>query len=309
MEPIEGIARGAKSGERIVLYAKSGAWWVQPFSDRPFTEVRDSRWRTTTHLGFQYAALLVTARYAPTKTIDSLPQPGGEVLAVATTDGRADPSGSVPDSEKRIVFSGYDWDVQRFPTDAGGVMHEYRTANAWTDRDGFLHLKLSREGGKWISGEVSLTRSLGCGSYSFQVRGGAHFDPATVLGMFVWDDQEAGQNHREMDVEVSQWGDPAARNSQFVIQPYYVAANVFRFDSPLSAAQVHTFRWQAGSAEFKSETTSGARRHAVAGHVFTSGVPSPGGERVHINLYTYGKSRKPQEHEVEVVIEKFEYLP
>jgi len=47
----------------------------------------------------------------------------------------------------------------------------------------------------------------------------------------------------------------------------------------------------------------------VAGHAFTSGIPSPGGERVHINLYIYGKSRTPQKSGVEVVIEKFAHLP
>jgi hypothetical protein len=47
----------------------------------------------------------------------------------------------------------------------------------------------------------------------------------------------------------------------------------------------------------------------MAEHVFTSGIPSPGGESVHINLYIFGKSRTPQQNGVEVLIEKFEYLP
>jgi len=47
----------------------------------------------------------------------------------------------------------------------------------------------------------------------------------------------------------------------------------------------------------------------VAEHVFTSGIPSPGEEKVHLNLYIYGRSRTPQQNGVEVVIEKFQYLP
>jgi hypothetical protein len=43
--------------------------------------------------------------------------------------------------------------------------------------------------------------------------------------------------------------------------------------------------------------------------VFTSGVPLPGGEAVHLNLYPYVNDKSPLRQEVEVVIEKFEYLP
>ena len=32
---IEGIVTGARLGQQIVLYAKSGRWWVQPAFQRP----------------------------------------------------------------------------------------------------------------------------------------------------------------------------------------------------------------------------------------------------------------------------------
>src|SRR6267142_4506805 len=44
-EAIEGRVTGAQSGQRIVLFARSGTWWVQPFEAHPFTEIRaDSTW-------------------------------------------------------------------------------------------------------------------------------------------------------------------------------------------------------------------------------------------------------------------------
>jgi len=58
-----------------------------------------------------------------------------------------------------------------------------------------------------------------------------------------------------------------------------------------------------------SENAVGKRSKVVAEHVFTSGIPTPGGERVHINLYLSGISQTPQQNGVEVVIEKFAYLP
>ncbi len=56
--------------------------------------------------------------------------------------------------------------------------------------------------------EVILTRSLGYGTYSFVVRDVAQLEPAAALGMFTWDDLGVEQNHREMGVEISRWGDP-----------------------------------------------------------------------------------------------------
>lgn len=88
LDDIEGRVSGARPGQRIVLYTRSGAWYVQPFVDRPFTEIRpDSTWKNSTHLGTDYAALLVEPGYIPPATADVLPKPGGGVVAVAVTRG------------------------------------------------------------------------------------------------------------------------------------------------------------------------------------------------------------------------------
>ncbi len=306
MERIAGRTRGIRNGQRIVLFAKSGTWWVQPFSNRPFTPIaRDSTWESPTHMGSEYAALLVDAKYSPPKTTDVLPARGNGVIAVATVKGRAPIAASAPLVPKTICFSGYVWEVLRIPSDSAGVMHENRASNAWTDSAGRLHLRIAREGDHWGCAEIILLRSLGYGTYSFHVHGMPRLEPGTVFGMFTWDDPEAGQNHREIDIEISQWGDPAAKNAQFTIQPYYVPANVSRFNSP-SGPITHSFRWEPGRVSFQ---TAHNWSHVVAEHVFTSGIPSPGSERVHINLYIYGKSRTQQQKGVEVVLEKFEYLP
>jgi hypothetical protein len=44
-------------------------------------------------------------------------------------------------------------------------------------------------------------------------------------------------------------------------------------------------------------------------HTFTSGVPSPNNEAVHMNLYVFDNKGNPMRRDCEVVIEKFEYLP
>jgi PAS domain S-box-containing protein len=79
----------ARPGERIVLYAHWGPWWVQPLVSQPFTTIEpDSKWRNSTHFGTQYAAILVDANYRPAATTESLPPIGHGVVAVAVVNGR-----------------------------------------------------------------------------------------------------------------------------------------------------------------------------------------------------------------------------
>ncbi|RZU43300.1 PAS domain S-box-containing protein [Edaphobacter modestus] len=89
MEPIEGRVIRGSPGQRVVLFAHWGTWWVQPLVDHPFTTIQpDSKWRSSTHFGTEYAALLVDATYQPPARIDFLPSTGHGVVAVAVVEGR-----------------------------------------------------------------------------------------------------------------------------------------------------------------------------------------------------------------------------
>lgn len=306
-DTIEGRVTGARSGQKIVLFAKSGVWWVQPFSEQPFTTIQpDSTWKNTTHYGTEYAALLVEPAYNPPATIDTLPAEGGAVVAVVSAKGQV-PS---PETSNTLHFSGYEWKIRSTASERGGMTNTYDPENAWTDANGLLHLRIAKRSGQWTCAEVRLTRSLGYGSYLFVVRDTSHLEPSAVLTMFTWDDQRVDQNHREMNIEITRWGDIVSKNAQYVVQPYYVPANVARFAAP-AGVLTHSFRWEPGRVAFRTVrgavTDSGSR--VVAEHVFTSGVPSPGDESVHLNLYVFSNTSKPLQNDVEVVIEKFEYLP
>jgi hypothetical protein len=150
-------------------------------------------------------------------------------------------------------------------------------------------------------------RSLGYGSYRFIVHDVSHLEPAAAFSVFTWDD--AGPP-REVDIEISRWGETGSKNAQFVVQPYYVPANVIRFVAP-GGVLTHSFRWDPGRITFKTVrgTASGTGANIVAEHSFTSGVPSPGGELIHLNLYVYDNKSNPLRNGSEVIVEKFEYLP
>jgi hypothetical protein len=306
IDVIAGRVTGAKAGQRLVLYAKSGIWWVQPFVAKPFTSILpNSTWQSSTHFGTEYAALLVDATYVPEPGPAELPRVGGPIIAVRVVNGK----GFVPPPPEKIIhFSGYDWVARREPSSRGGTENPYTPANAWTDDAGHLHLRVTRQGDGWACAEVSLTRSLGRGTYSLTVSDVSHLDPAAAMTFFTFDVVAESQRHREIDVEISQWGDPASKNAQYVIQPYYEPANVERFQLPAGPA-ILSFNWEPRRAAFKSFRGRAKGSRPLSEHVFTTGVPSPGNELIQVNLYAFGKTRIPMQRESEVVIEKFEYLP
>src|SRR5262252_1123383 len=239
LAPIAGRVRGARANQRIVLFALSaGKWWVQPFRTRPFTTIeRDLSWKSAVHLGTEYAALLVEPDYRPPVTADSLPQRDGAVVAVSTTKG----SGTwVPPPLKRLTFSGYDWEIRQSPNERFG-QNDYDARNAWVDDSGHLHLTLTQRDGQWTSAEMRLLRSLGYGTYAFDLRDTSQLDPAAVFSMSTWS-PAVEQNHREMDVDISRWGDPGNKNAEFAVQPDHAASNVFRFTAP-SGRLTYSLRW------------------------------------------------------------------
>ena len=88
LQTITGRVTGAGPEDQIILFARSGEWFVQPWIDQPFTKIQpDSTWSNSTHLGTEYAVLLVGPGYGPPAVISELPKEGGKVLAVVTVDG------------------------------------------------------------------------------------------------------------------------------------------------------------------------------------------------------------------------------
>jgi hypothetical protein len=301
---IEGRVKGARPGQKVVVFARSGVWWVQPLAAQPFTPIqRDSTWKTSTHPGSAYAALLVDAGYRPPTRVNLLPAKGGAVSAVMTAEGPA----LDPDSSKTLDFSGYQWKVGGAHKAVGGTPNDYDAANAWVDRDGYLHLRIEKTAAGWKSAEIWLAHSLGYGSYRFLVRDISHLEPTAVLAIISWD---GSAPNREMSIEISRWGESTGKNSQFVVQPYYVPANVVRFLSP-PGPLMYSFDWSPGRLIFRTERAAGGGSEArtIAAHTFSSGVAEPGGEEIHVNLYHFDDRRIHLRSGVEVIIEKFEYLP
>ncbi len=139
--------------------------------------------------------------------------------------------------------------------------------------------------------ELTTDQALGYGTYTFHLTGRpADLDPNVVLGLFTWD-FHGGEHHREIDIELSRWGDPTNANTQFVVQPYQTPENIYRFDiAGPRARTTQAFAWTAGQVEFWSlwgHVDPDATSEALIDHWVNTGpdVPTPSDAHVHVNLW------------------------
>ena len=84
---VSGLSREELKNYRVVIYARTDKFYVQPLAASPFTSLEeDGRFTTWTHGGSLYAALLVKEGFKPPNTADNLPS-GNLVVAVTTVKG------------------------------------------------------------------------------------------------------------------------------------------------------------------------------------------------------------------------------
>ena len=307
MDTLSGKVEGLQPGTLLVIYTYSrGSWYVQPITVHPFTAIKeDGVWSTLTHLGGEYAAILVKTGYHAANTLRTLPAVGGSVLAVKSTPGV--PGATTP--EHVLRFSGYDWKVRQLASDRNGTPHMYKLSNVTLDAEGYLHLRVTKEGDDWTCAEVALPRSLGYGKYHVSLEGIEKLEPATVFGMFTWDTSGTDQDRREMDTLLARWGDPAGHNGEYEVQPFYRPTNTYRYSVPFAPLML-TMSWERGRVKFSTATVGAKHAGAnLAEHTFTSDINAPSTESIHLHLCTfdYGKSR--QSSDTEVIVKSFRYLP
>jgi len=72
----------------VVIYARADAWYIQPVPYALHQLQSDGTWKTWTHTGSSYAALLVRNDYKPLTRLDVLPSVEGSVLARTIVEGK-----------------------------------------------------------------------------------------------------------------------------------------------------------------------------------------------------------------------------
>ncbi len=83
---VYGVAESERNAYQVVVYAGTDRWYVQPTVTSPFTRLQgNSTWHLRTHLGHDYAALLVRKGFQPPAVTDALPPLGPQVVACCTS--------------------------------------------------------------------------------------------------------------------------------------------------------------------------------------------------------------------------------
>src|SRR5690606_24366250 len=84
------------------------------------------------------------------------------------------------------------------------------TANSvFVDSNGYLNLKVLHEDNVWKPSEVSLKKSLGYGTYEFEIKTAAvELDPYLVSSALIYHNDTQALN-----VALSKWHDPSAVNA------------------------------------------------------------------------------------------------
>jgi len=294
---------------KVVIYALTNEFYVQPLIDAPYTNINpDGSWSSSTNGWDSLVVLLVNpATYtpAPTKITNPALDPG----VLAWTE--------YPSTPVSVSFSGRTWGIKVTGNVAG---HQFDPGpNYWSSdpsvvhvADDGLHLKNTEITGRWQSGEVYLLQSLGYGTYTVQVNSYLdQLDQNTVAApLFIY--AAPGQ---ELDNEYSGSGGliPEPNSAQFVVQPYTISGNLVRYVQPHTAQFTSQMEWRADHVTFTTWngwSTAPSAGDVISQWTYTGGnIPSPGQERVHINLWLNGGSAPVKGTGDEMIIHSFSFQP
>lgn len=305
---ISGTARNIDARRhRVVLWALTNMWYIQPFTASPYTNVcGNGRWSSYTHPWARMVALLVDSSYVPKDTHLGYPAFDPGVLAWAEF-----PSGG--QNQNSIAFAGYTWAIKRSadPFDPGPNYWSNDPENVHVDNQGRLHLAITKRDGKWYCPEVSLTGSLGYGVYRFEVESAEVGrllvrDQYVIFGGFLYESPT-----REIDYEnagTALIAPPAF--SQFVVQPYTEPGHLFPIhftyvDIMAGRYQV-VINWRRDVIEGTCQIINGPGKTWLYNQ---SDIPPAGGERFHFNLWLFNGHAPYSANGDEVIIRSFTFTP
>jgi hypothetical protein len=210
---------------------------------------------------------------------------------------------------RKIHFSDYTWEVKSSAARVGPGPNYFSASsrNVWVDGKGRLHLRITRDDGRWESAEVASARSFGYGRYAFTLASpvnAAALDPNAVLGLFTWKDDPAYHN-REIDIEFSRWGIAESTESgSHTVQPWATEGNQRTFSQPPVTSSRHSFIWRPASISFRNSSVP-SENWTYSG----PDVPLSGGEHARMNLWLFQGNPPRNDYPVEIVFERFRFTP
>jgi len=205
-----------------------------------------------------------------------------------------------------IEFAGRTWNVKSgCGLGPGPNCWSNNTESVWV-QDEALHLKIRKIGDKWYSAEVSTVECTQYGMHRFFVSGDlSSLDKNVVAAPFLYKDDQ-----NEIDMEFSKWAEEnPVENVQYVIQPWDVSGNIYRFPIPQDVTEsTHSIDWEPSSIHFIS--IRGYSQELLTSDNLLdeweykgNNIPTEEGcLRVHINLWQVKGNPPSDGREVELVI-------
>lgn len=212
-------------------------------------------------------------------------------------------------SPRDITFGGIPWGLRQTagPVDPGPNTFSNSSEQVWVDAQGRAHLTMQQRNGIWTASEMMAKRDAGYGTYRFTLSGALKkLDPNIVFGFFTWDKAPEAFN-REIDIEISRWGEVAGPDAWFTVQPYDVEGNQHSFELPEANAYTFELRWQRDAVEFALFRDAEAK--PFARWVYTGTIPDPGRARLRINMWLFRGRAPAGPGPYEVIVSDFSYEP
>jgi hypothetical protein len=320
MEDLQGqVTCADPTAYQVAVAIFVDGWWSKPSFEQPTVPIQpDGTWTSdvttggTDPLATRFAAYLLPDGGTP-PLLQGEPDLAAELQHLATAHTVVERSPGA----RTINFSGHTWYVKTSsdPVGPGPNVFSDHPEDVRVDDAGRLHLWIRQRQGQWSSSEVFSRELFGYGSYTFQLaRRVDQLDKNVVLGLFTWDDTGETVHHREIDIEVSRWGEEDIANAQFVVQPWQQAANLSRFRLALNGDySTHRFVWDRDQVTFASahgHTRTPAQDNTIATWTYTgAGVPPAGRVNARINLWLLAGAPPSDGQPVEVIIDSFTYVP
>jgi hypothetical protein len=237
----------------------------------------------------------------------------GVAMVVVATFALAQPTRAAT-----ISWKGHTWNV------TGGGMAgvcQGNAANVSIDASGYLHMKISNNGGTWTAAEVFSTDKIGFGTYQWQIEGPTDkLDKNVVVGLFPYG-PEAGMGqsgNNEIDIEFARWGNSAWPNGNYTIWPptgSTSASHTFTFSLNGGTSLTPRFTWSSSKIDFATlggfvavDATSGL----IDAWTFAPADPATritqAAMPLGMNLWCYENPPSDGQN-IEIIVRDFQFVP
>lgn len=156
---------------------------------------------------------------------------------------------------KMINFSGLTWKIRNDGQGSPGN-NFWRKDNVWIDENGWLHLKIRKDGDDWTCAELQTVDKFLYGEFDFEIIGRLdQLDKNVVLGLFKYPTEAEKDGLGEIDIEFAKWGDEKNGSGNFTVWSDVkgIAEKTNNFDFSLQGTHTtHAFTRTPESVYFQS---------------------------------------------------------